>query len=257
MYILSNDKVLPEIFSETGVLFDKVYKDLVSFKESLLLENQTLNVKSFFEKYSKYQTRGLQILKASIGDLCVGLKALGNKFGSLEGSSFEKLSKTSENVITVTGEFIDFTNNFVISSEQIMQEDQKNVDLFEELCDNYQKYFLSLNSYFKELSTCTLHLYGDAKNRLQENFNEIKTSLVSFIHMVKIKIVSALANIFVGIQLGYEYFSDLSQIKFEDIYNEKLIDENDEIIIDNVNKLLETIIVNFEEALTQSKKYFN
>ena len=78
MYIFNNDKMLPNIFADTKDIFEKVLHDLDTFKQSLSLDNEKAKVKAFFEAYTKYQTNGLQVFKTAIGDLCVGLKELGN-----------------------------------------------------------------------------------------------------------------------------------------------------------------------------------
>ena len=255
MYILNDEKMLPEIFLDTNKLFEKVAQDLISFKDSLLLDNKEANVKAFFEKYSQFQTNGLQIFKTAMGDLCVGLKALGNKFGALKGSSFELLSLTSEKIIASTGEFISFITSFIVSTDQIMQENEQNVNSFETLCENVQKYFNDLIPLFKDLSDATMHLYGDAKNRLQDNFSNVESSLVNFIHMAKIKMVSALANASIGIKLGYDYFSNLIGLKLENIFDYNILSDND-LNIEQVKELLKKIIINFDEALLQAQKIY-
>lgn len=257
MYELNNDKMLPNIFEETKDVFEKVVNDLDSFKESLMLDNEQAKVKAFFEEYSKYQTNGLQIFKTAMGDFCVGLKALGNKFGSLGGSSFELLANTSESVISATGEFINFVNNFVISSQQIMEENQQNVEMFNDLHSNVENYFKKLLALLQDLSTATMHLYGDAKNRLQDNFANVEKSLVNFIHMAKIKIVSALAISMVGIELGYNHFTKLTEIKLQGMYNDSLLTEQGDVDKLKVKEFLKTLVVNFEEVETQTQKMFD
>ncbi len=256
MFILDNNKMLPEIFLETSNLFEKASQDIVTLKESVLLENKEANVKVFFEKYSKFQEKGLQIFKSSMGDLCVGLKALGNKFGSLGGSSFVLLSDVCNNVIIATGEFISFATSFVLTSEQIMEESTKNVDLFVDLVENYVKYFVSISNLFKQLKDATMHLYGDAKNRLKSNFAEIESSLVNFIHMAKIKIVSAIANACIGMKLGYDCFSGLTNIKVENIFEDNLFDEQGQANNTAIENLLSKF-VKFEEALVQATKAYH
>lgn len=257
MYIFNNNKMLPNIFADTKDIYEKVLHDVELYKESLTLDNEQAKVKSFFETYTKYQTNGLQVFKTAIGDLCVGLKALGNKFGTLGGRSFETLAKTSEIVIVVTGEFINYINNFVVSSEQIMQENNKNVELFNELSENTQKYFRDMLPLLADLSESTIHLYGDAKNRLQDKFESVENSLVNFIHMAKIKIVSALAMAVVGIELGYNYFANLIDVKIESLTQTKLLDDNREMDKTKIKDLLSQMIQNFDEVLIQTNKMFN
>ncbi len=257
MYIFNNDKMLPNIFADTKDIFEKVLHDLDTFKESLSLDNEKAKVKAFFEAYTKYQTNGLQVFKTAIGDLCVGLKALGNKFGSLGGTSFELLAQTSENVITTTGEFIKYINNYVVTSQQIMEENDANVQLFNELNENAEKYFRNLLPLLSDLSEATMHLYGDAKNRLQNKFSAVGTSLVNFIHMAKIKIVSALATSLVGIELGYNYFAELVEVKLEGPTQTNLLNANKEMDKTLIKELLPQMIVNNEEVLAQATKLFN
>lgn len=254
MYILNNDKMLPEIFSETQQLFQKVLQDLVTFKDSLLIENEQAKVKTFFEQYVNYQTNGLQVFKTSMGDLCVGLKALGNKFGSLGGTSFDLLAKASEQLIASTGEFINYVTSFIVTTEQVMQESEQNVQTFNDLSQNVQKYVNELVAIFNDLREATIHLYGDAKNRLQDKFEAVEKSLVNFIHMAKIKIVSALANAFVSIKLGYDYFAGLVDVKLENVYENSLLNKHGEVDKPLTKELLTKIIVNFDEALNQALK---
>lgn len=255
MVILDNNKMLPEMFLETCNLFEKVSQDMITLKDSVLLDNKEANVKMFFEKYSKFQERALQIFKSSMGDLCVGLRALGNKFGSLGGSSFVLLSDVCNNVISATGEFINYVTSFVITSDQIMEENTENVNVFVDLIENYVKYFVSIANQLKQLKDSTMHLYGDAKNRLKNNFEEVESSLVNFIHMAKIKIVSAIANACIGIKLGYDYFSGLSNIKIENVFDDNLFNDQEQIDNTAIVNLLSKF-VKFEEALTQATKVY-
>ena len=257
MYTLNNDKMLPEIFAETKDVFEKVLHDMETFKEALLLDNEQEKVKAFFEKYSKFQNNGLLIFKTAMGDLCVGLKALGNKFGALGGSSFESLSSSCDQIISSTGNFINYINNFVISTEQIMEKNDKNVDAFNELCENVQNYFAEILPIFSNLSESTMHLYGDAKNRLADKFESVENSLVNFIHMAKIKIVSALATVCIGVTIAYNYFANLVDVKLENLYDVNLLNEQDDVNNGLVKELLTKIIINFEEALNQALKAFN
>lgn len=257
MYIFNNDKMLPNIFADAKDIYEKILNDLELYKESLTLDNEQAKVKTFFETYTKYQTNGLQVFKTAIGDLCVGLKALGNKFGALGGTSFDTLAKTSENVIAVTGEFINYINNFVVTSEQVMQENTQNVNLFNELSENVQKYFRDMLPLFSDLSESTMHLYGDAKNRLQDKFETVENSLVNFIHMAKIKIVSALATSVVGMELAYNYFAGLIDVKLESIAQTKLLNENREMDKNLIREMLSQMVQNFDEVLTQTNKLFN
>lgn len=257
MYILSDKKMLPEIFAETSQLFKKVGDDLVTFKDALLLSDKQANVKTFFEKYIGFQASGLQIFKSSMGDLCVGLKALGNKFGALGGTSFALLNSTSERVIGATGEFINFVTGFVVTSEQVMEKSEQNVQDFANLCQNVQKYFNEIAPLFADLSEATTHLYGDAKNRLQDKFDSVEKSLVNFIHMAKIKIVSALANAVVGLSIGYDTFAPLTSVNLGRLYEDVLVGEQGEVDNLKVKQFLSKVIVDFDEAVAQAVKMFD
>ncbi len=128
--------------------------------------------------------------------------------------------------------------------------------MFAELNSTVNNYFKTMVPLFNDLASSTKHLYGDAKNRLQDKFAQNESALVNFIHMAKIKIVSALANIMVGISLGYNYFAPLIEVKLENISDVQLLNEHDAVENQNVLEFLSKLLNGFDEALAQAQKLY-
>ena len=94
MFTINNNNVLPEIFDMAQKFSEEV---------SALLAN--VAPEQVNEKAPFYLANGFPYAKAALGDLCVGVKALGDKLGVLGGNSFVLLKEQSDSLVAATGNF--------------------------------------------------------------------------------------------------------------------------------------------------------
>ncbi|MBE7075298.1 MAG: hypothetical protein E7376_04900 [Clostridiales bacterium] len=258
MLVLSDKEVLPDIFLATKQFFDSTVEKINTFKIKVTedAQPQTL-VQTFFEKYNKYQMHGFNIFKTAMGDFCVGARALGNKFGALGGDSFVDLKEAAEGIVSKTGDFFNYMTNFIVSAEQVLNQSEQNVERFVSLVNTASEYLTSVSSGLEKMSNATRFLYGDAKSRLGERFASMSAPIVNFIHMAKVKVVSAIANCVVGIKIMFDNFVGIVQTQVElPLANYKLINEDSQIVNAQVHKFLAELIQEFDEALAQAKTIY-
>ena len=241
MLTINSNDVLPEIFLSAHNFYNDI---LVSLQNT---PAEQINYDVLLGQFMQYMPNGWAYFKGALSDLCIGIKALGDKLGSLGGESFEKLKQQSDALVSATGVFFNTVAGFDVNSGDIAS-----------LLQVAQTYFTSLTTGLKEISSATLHLYGDAKNRLADKFEGMANSMVSFIQMAKIKIVAALANAQIALQYAYQMF--VPAVSVDAVFP---IDgagvANDDCTVNKeaCKQLVPALIVNFDEALAQAQKAYN
>ena len=219
MFTVNNNNVLPEIFLSAHNFFEEVSTEL----------SKLSNVSNKVPAYIAY---GWLYAKASLGDLCVGVKALGDKLGVLGGNSFTTLKEQSDALVAATGNFFNSINP-------------------ENFYEQAKNYVTLLSGTMKEISNSTTHLYGDAKNRLNDQFESMENAMVSFFRMAKVKIVAALADAQVAAAFALEYFAGLN------IANTNLANQDGTLNKQASQQLVLSLIQNFDDAKNLALKMFN
>ena len=247
--LLTSEELIPDIFFATHKFIEGVTEDLNNYFNTV----KETSTQSFYVNYSQFLSNGWKYLKAGLGDLCVGLKAFGDKMASLGGDSFTNLGNTATNVVGKTGALFNFMDNLIIQINELMQENSDN-SKFDEIANTITNYFIELSNAFKNCSTYTTHLYGDAKEVLGENFNNVSEGLLKFIQNVKLKCTTGIATIIVGIKTAYEYLSKNGE---NVIYNQiKLVNEDNTISNDSVKQLLDFVLSDLDLVKAETLKTF-
>ncbi|MBQ7884862.1 MAG: hypothetical protein IJ318_02050 [Clostridia bacterium] len=241
MFVINNKDVLPEILLSAHKFYEELLNALANTTQ------EQINSQEFATKYSAYMANGWQLYKATLSDLCIGIKALGDKLGTLGGDSFVNLKKSSEKLIEATGKFFNSVVGYDFNSGNAYS-----------LLQIAKTYFEAVTALLKELSTSTKHMYGDAKNRLGAQFAGMENAMVGFIHMAKIKVVASLVNSQIALQYACQTFaSAISASIAMPVQNASVLNEDGSLNKLACQNLVATLIVDFDEAKAQALKMFN
>lgn len=222
MFTINNNNVLPEILFSAHKFFEKV-SNLFANVTPQQISNKTVT----------YLSNGFPFVKAGLGDLCVGIKALGDKLGVLGGNSFVMLKENSDALVSATGNFFNSLNaeNFHAQTKD---------------------YLTLLSNSLKEASTATTHLYGDAKCRLGDQFESMENAMVSFFRMAKVKIVAALADLQIAIAYTLQQFAMPNNLT-----NTNLQNQDGSLNKQSAGALVLTLVPDFDDAKNLALKMFN
>ena len=220
MFTVNNNNVLPEIFFSAHKFFEEVSAHLA-------------NLSNASDKVPAYLANGWLYAKAALSDLCVGVKALGDKLGVLGGNSFASLKEQSDNLVSATGNFFNSINT-------------------ENFYEQTKDYVVLLSNAMKEISTATTHLYGDAKNRLGEQFASMESAMVGFFRMAKVKIVAALADLQIATAYTMQQFAIPNNLT-----NTNLVNQDGSLNKQIAGALVLTLIPDFDDAKNLALKMFN
>lgn len=228
MFTINNKNVLPEIFAMAHRFSEEV---------SALLAN--VAPEQVNQKAPAYLTNGFPYAKAALGDLCVGVKALGDKLGVLGGNSFVLLKEQSDAIVSATGNFFNKVARYNAENG------------YAELMQIAKDYLTLLSNTLKELSTATTHLYGDAKCRLGDQFESMENAMVSFFRMAKVKIVAALVDLQIVTAYALQYF-DVSNIA-----NANLLNQDGSLNKPACQQIVLSLNPDFDDAKNLALKMFN
>lgn len=229
MFNVNNKDVLPEIFFSAHKFFEQVSNSIASLNSDVINDNLVA-----------YLNHGWLYLKSALGDLCVGVKALGDKLGVLGGNSFAGLKEQSDALVPQTGNLFNMVAGY---------NPENGAD---ELLQNTKDYVNFFANALKEISTATTHLYGDAKNRLGDQFESMEQAMVSFFRMAKVKIVGALIDAQIATAYALQYFgieNDLTQ--------ENLLNPDQTLNKPACQQLVVALVVDFDDAKNLALKMFN
>lgn len=223
---ISNKNVLPDIF----LSFQKTYQELET-----TLTNTTPD--SLNPKMAGAINNCFPYIKSSLSDICVGVKALGDKLGVLGGDSFVLLKQQSDNLVSATGNYFNAVSSYNDCATLLQQT---------------REYVSLLNNVLKDLSQATTHLYGDAKFRLGEQFENMENSMVSFFRMAKIKIVAGLVDLTIAIAYSLQYLGLPNGI-----YANNLLNQDYTLNKPSCHQAVNAIVVDFDDAKNLALKMFN
>jgi len=247
--LLSSEELIPDILFSAHKFMEQVAENAKTYFEKI----KETGTQDFYSKYNLFITNGWNYVKTGLGDLCVGLKAFGEKLSPLGGEAFVNLGNTTSNIINITGELFNYMDNFIIQINELMQENS-DISKFDELSNSITSYFSNLASELKSCSIYCTHLYGDAKFVLGESFNNLSEGLIRFIQNVKLKCIVGIATVSVGLKIAYDY---LSENKETVIYNGlNLVQEDKTVSMDYVKQLLDLILSDLEQAKMETLKNF-
>lgn len=229
MFTVNNKDVLPEIFFSAHKFYQEV---------SAIIANVT--PEQIADKIPAYLTNGFPFAKAALGDLCVGVKALGDKLGVLGGNSFVYLKQHADVLVTATGDMFNMVASYPDANEPA------------DLLQTINEYLNILSNTLKELSNATTHLYGDAKNRLGDQFASMEAAMVSFFRMAKVKIVAALADLQIATAYTMQQFAIQNNLT-----DTNLVNQDGSLNKQTAGALVLTLIPDFDDAKNLALKMFN
>jgi len=255
---IKNSDVLPEIFMLSSQYFDGMLTDLREFYNKVM-QDADLGQKliNFFLKYNNYIAGNYALVKNPVSDICVSLKAFGDKLGAVGGETFAKVKENTDAVVAAAGTFFEFVSNFVVNSKMLVKNNNKTLEYnkanFDNLYGSVYGFLTTLTNCFKELATYSYHLYGDAKFVLAERFEGMSNGLINFIKAVKTKYCASIANFVVGAKVMYFNFAQFGYVQqpYTDIY---VIDPNGNFDVQNAGVCIDNILTDFEAAKLQAKK---
>ena len=222
MFTVKNENVLPEILFAAH----KFYEEVTNLFASVTSEH-------IADKTAAYLSNGFLFAKAGLGDLCVGIKALGDKLGVLGGNSFVMLKENSDALVSATGNFFNSINA-------------------ENFYDQAKDYLSLLANALKEVSNATTHLYGDAKCRLGDQFANMESAMVSFFRMAKVKIVAALTDLQIATAYALQYFAIPNNLT-----DTNLVNQDGTLNKQSAGALVLTLVPDFDDAKNLALKMFN
>lgn len=240
------NNVLPEIFFATNEYLKEVNENLTLAFEKY----QENGVQDFYSNFNNFLNNGWKYLKTGLGDVCVGLKTFGDKMASLGGESFSNLGVTTSGIVAKTGEFFNYVDNLTIQVNELMQQ-EPNAEKFEEISNTLKNYIEFLSNSLIECSNNTLHLYGDAKEVLGENFNRLSEGLLRFIQNVKLKCILGITTICVSFKIALDY------LYAENTVYEMNLLEDGAVSKDAIGNVIAKVLCDLEFVKVEAKKIFN
>lgn len=226
MITINNKNVLPDIF----LSFQKTFQELETTLANATADNLSPKMTGCINNCFPY-------IKSALSDICVGVKALGDKLGVLGGDSFVLLKQQSDKLVPATGNWFNAVASYN-DCATLLQQTRDYVKLF--------------NNVLNDFSRATTHLYGDAKIRLGEQFDNMENSMVSFFRMAKIKIVAGLVDLTIAIAYSLQYLGLQNGI-----YTNNLLNQDYTLNKPSCHQAVNAIVVDFDDAKNLALKMFN
>lgn len=226
MITINNKNVLPDIF----LSFQKTFQELETTLANATADNLSPKMTGCINNCFPY-------IKSALSDICVGVKALGDKLGVLGGDSFVLLKQQSDKLVPATGNWFNAVASYN-DCATLLQQTRDYVKLF--------------NNALNDFSRATTHLYGDAKIRLGEQFDNMENSMVSFFRMAKIKIVAGLVDLVIATACAMQYLGLANNL-----YSDSLLDTNSSVNKLACHQAVNSIVVDFDDAKNLALKMFN